>query len=79
MGFLLAKFFAALHMRDSVKVVILLSVAFLLVALEDAVEAWVPISGLLAVLGMGLGLRRWRLPVAERLTAKFGKIGRAHV
>ena len=73
-GFLLAKFFAALHMRDSVKVVILLSVAFLLVALEDAVEAWVPFSGLLAVLGMGLGLRRWRLPVAERLTAKFGKL-----
>ena len=72
-GFLLAKFFAALHM-DSVKVVILLSMAFLLVALEDAVEAWVPISGLLAVLGMGLGLRRWRLPVAERLTAKFGKL-----
>ena len=71
-GFLLAKFFAALHMRDSVKVVIL--VAFLLVALEDAVEAWVPFSGLLAVLGMGLGLRRWRLPVAERLTAKFGKL-----
>ena len=70
-GFLLAKFFAALHMRDSVKVVILLSVAFLLVALEDAVEAWVPFSGLLAVLGMGLGLRRWRLPVAERLTAKL--------
>lgn len=73
-GFLLAKFFEALHMRDSVKVVILLSVAFLLVALEDAVEAWVPFSGLLAVLGMGLGLRRWRLPVAERLTAKFGKL-----
>ena len=34
----------------------------------------VPCSGLLAVLGMGLGLRRWRLPAAERLTAKFGKL-----
>ena len=71
-GFLLAKFFEKLHMRDSVKVVLLLSVAFLLVALEDVVP--VPFSGLLAVLGMGLGLRRWRLPVAERLTAKFGKL-----
>lgn len=71
-GFLLAKFFEKLHMRDSVKVVLLLSVAFLLVALEDAIP--VPFSGLLAVLGMGLGLRRWRLPVAERLTAKFGKL-----
>ena len=71
-GLLLAKFFETLHMRDSVKVVLLLSVAFLLVALEDVIP--VPFSGLLAVLGMGLGLRRWRLPVAERLTAKFGKL-----
>lgn len=73
-GFVLAKFFARFHMRDSVKVVILLSLAFLLVALEDAVEAWMPFSGLLAVLGAGLGLRRWRLVVAQRLTAKFGKL-----
>ena len=73
-GFVLAKFFARFHMRDSVKVVILLSLAFLLVALEDAVEAWVPFSGLLAVLGAGLGLRRRRLVVAQRLTAKFGKL-----
>lgn len=73
-GFVLAKFFARFHMRDSVKVVILLSLAFLLVALEDAVEAYVPFSGLLAVLGAGLGLRRWRLVVAQRLTAKFGKL-----
>ena len=71
-GFLLTKFFEKLHMRDSVKVVLLLSVAFLLVALEDVIP--VPFSGLLAVLGVGLGLRRWRLPVAERLTAKFGKL-----
>lgn len=71
-GFGLSRFFAALHMRDSVKVVLLLALAFLLVALEDVVP--VPCSGLLAVLGMGLGLRRWRLPAAERLTAKFGKL-----
>ena len=71
-GFLLAKFFEKLHMRDSVKVVLLLALAFLLVALEDVIP--VPFSGLLAVLGMGLGLRRWRLPVAERLTVKFGKL-----
>ena len=71
-GFLLAKFFEKLHMRDSVKVVLLLALAFLLVALEDVIP--VPFSGLLAVLGMGLGLRRWRPVVADRLTAKFGKL-----
>ena len=71
-GFVLVKFFARFHMRDSVNVVILLSLAFLLVALEDVIP--VPFSGLLAVLGAGLGLRRWRLVVAQRLTAKFGKL-----
>ena len=55
-------------------VVVLLALAFLLVALEDAAEGVVPFSGLLAVLGTGLGLRRWRRPAAERLTAKFGKL-----
>ena len=71
-GFVLARFFAKFHMRDSVKVVILLALAFLLVALEDVIP--VPFSGLLAVLGAGLGLRRRRLVVAQRLTAKFGKL-----
>ena len=69
---MLAKFFAKFHMRDSIKVVILLGLAFLLVALEDVIP--VPFCGLLAVLGAGLGLRRWRLVVAQRLTAKFGKL-----
>ena len=71
-GFVLARFFERFHMRDSVKVVVLLALAFLLVALEDVIP--VPFSGLLAVLGAGLGLRRWRLVVAQRLTAKFGKL-----
>ena len=70
LGFLLAWLFARFHMRDSAKVVILLGLAFLLVALEGTV----PFSGLLAVLGAGLGLRRWRAQVAGRLTAKFGKL-----
>ena len=72
LGYVLAKCFTRFHLRDSAKVVVLLALAFLLVALEDAAE--VPFSGLLAVLGTGLGLRRWRRPAAERLTAKFGKL-----
>ena len=71
-GYVLATFFAQFHIRDSAKVVLLLGLAFLLVALEDVIP--VPFSGLLAVLGAGLGLRRRRLVVAQRLTAKFGKL-----
>lgn len=60
LGYVLAKCFTRFHLRDSAKVVVLLALAFLLVALEDAAEGVVPFSGLLAVLGTGLGLRRWR-------------------
>ena len=74
LGAVLAAFFKKFHMRDSVKVVILLSLAFLLVAAEDALEGRFPFSGLLAVMGMGVGLQRFRGEVAVRLSAKFSKL-----
>lgn len=74
LGVALAAFFRAFHMRDSVKVVILLSLAFLLVAAQDALEGLIPFSGLLAVMGMGLGLQRRRGEAALRLSSKFSKL-----
>lgn len=74
LGWLLAQWFRRVHMRDSVKVVILLSLAFLLVAAEDALEGVFPFSGLLAVMGAGVGLQRWRSVVAQRLSLKFSKL-----
>lgn len=74
LGVALAAFFKAFHMRDSVKVVILLSLAFLLVAAQDALEGLIPFSGLLAVMGMGLGLQRRRGEAALRLSSKFSKL-----
>lgn len=74
LGCLLAQWFRRVHMRDSVKVVILLSLAFLLVAAEDALEGIFPFSGLLAVMGAGVGLQKWRTVVAQRLSLKFSKL-----
>ena len=74
LGWLLAQWFRRVHMRDSVKVVILLSLAFLLVAAEDALEGMFPFSGLLAVMGAGVGLQKWRPVVAQRLSLKFSKL-----
>ena len=62
LGWLLAQWFRRVHMRDSVKVVILLSLDFLLVAAEDALEGVFPFSGLLAVMGPEWAFRsgaRW--------------------
>lgn len=74
LGWLLAQWFRRVHMRDSVKVVILLSLAFLLVAAENALEGIFPFSGLLAVMGTGVGLQKWRAVVAQRLSLKFSKL-----
>ncbi len=63
------------YVRNSVKVIIILAVAFLLVAVEDALKGKVPVSGLLAVMSMACVLGASSVPqVTERLSAKFGKL-----
>lgn len=74
LGLALAFFFQKVHVRDSVKVLLLLSFSFLLVALEDALEGIVPISGLIAVMSFGIALQRKRDIVAKRLSLKFSKL-----
>ena len=73
-GYLLVIFFKKKHFRDSAKVIILLSISFLLVAFEKYAENLFPVSGLLAVMAMGAMIFR-RYPVlSERLSNKFTKL-----
>lgn len=73
-GWLLSLYFTRVHMRDTVKVIILFAAAFLLVSAEDAWGKVIPFASLIAVMAMGIGIHRWRGVAAERLTAKFGKL-----
>ena len=73
-GFLLTVCFQKVHMRDSAKVVTLLSVAFLLVALEEVVRDVFPFSGLLAVMASGVMMLKSAPAVADRVSAKFSKL-----
>lgn len=73
-GLLLVKFFKSFHMRDSIKVLIILSVSFLFIALEDVLEGIVSVSGLLAVMSMGMAIfNRYDL-LAKRISGKFSKL-----
>lgn len=73
-GYILVKIFKAIHIRDTIKVLIILSVAFLVVGFEDTINTILPISGLLAVMAMG-GMILFKYPIlAKRLTGKFAKI-----
>ena len=73
-GLILVQLFKNLHMRDTVKVLLILSVSFLLVTLETAVESVLPMSGLLAVMALGATLLKKYAVLATRITGKFSKI-----
>ena len=79
-GYALSRFFEAAfarnHMvRGSVKVIIVLSVSFLLVALETVLKGRIALSGLLAVTSMACMLARTTTgEVRARLSEKFGKL-----
>lgn len=74
LGHALSAMFRSIHLRDSAKVVLLLSFSFLLVWVEDRFTGPVGFSGLLAVMAMGAVLRG-QLPAAgARLSAKYSKL-----
>ena len=66
-GALLGLLFRRVHMRDSLKVVIILSISFLLVTLEHQMTGYIGFSGLLAVMSLGVALQRVRGEAASRL------------
>lgn len=73
-GIFLVWFFRRFHMRDSVKVLIILSVSFLLLELQNRLENVVPISGLLAIMGMGIIINQKYDVLAKRLSVKYNKL-----
>ena len=79
-GYLLSLFFEtayakAHYVRNSMKVMIVLGVSFLLMAVETWVKAYVSVSGLLAVVSMACVLKiKCPKSVSGRLSEKFGKL-----
>lgn len=73
-GLLILELFKKFHMRDSYKVIVMLSIAFLLVALEDKLTGMLPFSGLLAVMSMGIIVQRNNQNLAGCISSKFSKL-----
>lgn len=73
-GCLLAKFFEKVHIRDTSKVMILLSVSFILVTAEDYAADMIPFASLIGVMASGISLQKKREVVAKRLSSKFNKL-----
>ena len=73
-GFVLVWLFKKFHIRDTVKVMVILGAAFTLLAIESAVTGYVPMSGLLAAIALGGTILAKHEVLAKRLSAKFSKM-----
>ena len=73
-GVLLACFFKKVHIRDTTKVLIILSISFLLVTIEDKMTTAITFSALIAIMFIGIGLQKKREVVTKRISVKYGKL-----
>lgn len=74
LGVILSYAFTKFHLRDTVKVMIIMSISFILVACEDALNTSVTFSALIAVMFIGVALKNKKAEVSKRLSAKFNKL-----
>ncbi len=74
LGFIFVELFKIIHIRDTVKIIILLSVSFLLVALESYIGKYVPFSGLLSIMALGIILFQYNEPCANNLSLRYQKL-----
>lgn len=73
-GLLLAFLFKKVHMRDSIKITLILGIAFGLVALESYFGQWFGFSSLLSAIALGVVILAKRKTAAIRLAAKADRL-----
>ncbi len=73
-GFILSRFFAWFRVRDTIKVLIILASSFFIIELEGWIESSIPMSGLLAVMVLGITFLNQSEERAFRLRDKFSKL-----
>lgn len=61
-------------MRDTVKVLMLVSVSFLMLEVQSQLESVVAVSGLLAIMSMGIVIKKKHPVTAQRLSVKYNKL-----
>lgn len=73
-GVVLGKLFKRLHIRDTVKIILILSISLLLSAFEDSYGNTVPFSAMIAVMCIGISIQKERPVAAERLSVRYSKL-----
>ncbi|WMJ84434.1 cation:proton antiporter [Oscillospiraceae bacterium LTW-04] len=73
-GLLLMTFFKRFKIRNSIKVLIMLSISFLLIECQNRLEGILPMSGLLAIMSLGIALYQKCPDLSEQLASKYNKL-----
>ncbi len=73
-GLMFTWFTKKVHLRDTLKVLIMFGLAFLFIVLENALVGIFALSGLIAVIAFGSTILARYESLAKRLVGKFGKI-----
>lgn len=73
-GWLFSKYFERVHVRDTIKILLMLSWSFILVTIEDSLNTPIKFSALIAIMFMGVGLQNYRKEVSVRLCCKYNKL-----
>lgn len=73
-GLILVFIFKKIHMRDTVKVLLILGLSFLLMGIETYINHLFPFSGLLAVIAISGAILKSYETLARRISGKFSKI-----
>ena len=71
---LLIYLFKKIHMRDSLKVIIILNISFLLVTFEHSLTDIIGFSGLLAIMSIGTGIQANNTMLSKRMSIKYSKL-----
>ncbi|MFA6801611.1 MAG: cation:proton antiporter [Acholeplasmataceae bacterium] len=73
-GYGLVTLFKKMHMRDTIKVLIIFSIGFLLLSIENQLSHVIAFSGLLSVMALSVSINKNYSILAKRLVKKFEKI-----
>ncbi len=73
-GLSLVLLFKKVHVQDSVKILVALSVSFLLLEVQHQLEGKIPVSALLGIMSMGITLNQKHRDLSKRLSAKYNKL-----
>lgn len=73
-GWMLSKYFAKVHIRDTIKILIILSWSFILVTIEDVLNTPITFSALIAIMFIGVALKKYREEASIRLSVKYNKL-----